>query len=81
MNNVENGKVRNRNTAGHALIWAALMIASALVIKDEKAASSMLFLLFAGWTGTVVMNGGFRQAMACEAALFRRILGRDTSAK
>lgn len=76
MNNVENGKKENRNTVGSALIWAALMIASTLVIEDEKAASSMLFLLLAGWATTVAMSGGFRQAMECEAALFRKFLGR-----
>jgi len=81
MTDVEDNKKGHRNPNGHALIWASLMIASALVIKDEKTASSMLFLLLAGWAAMMTLNGGFKQAMACEAAFFRKLLGRGPSLK
>lgn len=71
-----NNKATTKQTIGNALIWAAMMIASALVIEGEKAQSTMLFLLIAGWIASSSLFGGVAQSARAECAaimgLFRR---------
>lgn len=81
MTRLEDNKASTSSEVGHSLIWAALMIASSLLIEDEKAASAMLFLLLAGWAGSISLSGGFKQSKACERAFFRRIFGLEKTPK
>ena len=68
-------KIENRKSVDHAIIWAGLILASSLLIEDEKTASTMLFLLIGGWVATVSLAGGFKRAVTCEASLYRRLFG------
>ena len=65
-----------KQTIGNALIWAAMIIASSLVIEDTKAASTMMFLLITGWVASSSVLGGMAQNARAECAavmnLFRR---------
>lgn len=78
-NENDTNKKNSNKYIGTSVVWAAMMIASALVIKDQKDAAVMLFLLIGGWAATVSQTGGFKQAMACERAMFRKLLGKDNS--
>ncbi len=67
----------NRSTAkqsiGNALIWAAMVIASSLVVEDSKAASTMMFLLIAGWIASTSLFGGVAQNARAEFAAIKRL--------
>jgi len=69
-------KSLGKQTIINAIIWAAMIIASALVIHDEKAQSTMLFLLLAGWVASSGLFGGVAHSARAECAaimsLFRR---------
>jgi len=62
-----------KQTIGNALIWAAMMIASSLVIEDSKAASTMMFLLIAGWIASSSLFGGLAQSARAECAAVKRL--------
>lgn len=78
---VENEPNTGRRQMMFSVVWAALIIASALVIKDNKAATIMLFLLVGGWAATAPYVGGFKKMMACERRAMRRFMGLNTTAK
>lgn len=81
MTDVENNKKEGRNEVGHSIIWAAMMIASSLVMKDEGSADTMLFLLMAGWVATMTVTGGFKQSVERECAFLRKLFGFEKTAK
>ena len=39
----------NRKATGNALVWAAVMLASALLIQDSENSHLMLLLMVSGW--------------------------------
>lgn len=69
-------KATAKQTIGNAIIWAAMVIASALVITDEKAQSTMLFLFIAGWIASSSLFGGIAQSARAECAAIKRLLTR-----
>ncbi len=71
-------KATTKQTIGNALIWAAMMIASALVIPDEKAQTTMLFLFIAGWIASSSLFGGLAQSARAECAAVKRLFTRRT---
>ena len=63
----------------NAMIWAAMMIASSLLMADPSEANSkmMIILMVAGWFATQRLVPGSKQLLANERACFRRLLGRS----
>lgn len=64
-----------RKIVGNALIWAAMMIASAILFKGQDGAKTLLLLFIAGWFATNSLIAGPRDMMRAECATFRRIFG------
>lgn len=64
---------KTKQTIGNALIWAAMIIASSLVIEDSKTASTMMFLLIAGWIASSSLFGGLAQSARAECAAIKRL--------
>lgn len=67
---------RVKQTIGNAIIWAAMIIVSSLVIEDTKAASTMMFLLIAGWVASSSLFGGMVQSARAECAAIKRLFTR-----
>lgn len=59
----------------HSLVWAAAILASSFIVKDEKQASMMLFILLAGWVASGGLNGGAENARKEIACLKKRFFG------
>lgn len=62
---------------GNAIVWSAIMIASALILKGQESYQVLMFLYIAGWFATnslIEGAGGFYKA---ECAAFRRWLGKE----
>lgn len=55
----------------HSLIWAAAILLASWIIKDKKQATTMLFILIAGWAAT----GGLSAAKDECNWLKRRLFG------
>ena len=64
---------KTKQTIGNAIIWAAMIIASSLVIEDAKAASTMMFLMIAGWIASTSLFGGVVQNARAECAAVKRL--------
>ncbi len=60
----------------NSLIWAALIIASSLVIPENKQSTTILFLLIFGWFATQDLIPGSRSYSKAECMFFRRLLRR-----
>ncbi len=71
-------KATTKQTIGNAVIWAAMMIASALVIPDSKAQTTMLFLMIAGWIASSGLFGGVAQSARAECAAVKQLFTRRT---
>lgn len=61
----------------NAMIWAALMIASALILKGQDGAKVLMFLYIAGWFVTNSLIDGTENFFKAECAAFRRLIGKD----
>ena len=61
----------------NAIIWAALIIASSLVISEDKQSATMLFLLIGGWFVTQELVTGSRAYSNAECAYIRRLFRRN----
>ncbi len=68
--------ISKKTHVGNALAWASMMIASALVVKDETASSTMLMLLLMGWFASSMNLGSLKEAARAECAYFKRLIGR-----
>ena len=62
-----------KQAIANAILWAAMMLASALVIKDDKAASTMLMLLVVGWFGSSMLFGNMREQARAECRAVKRM--------
>jgi hypothetical protein len=73
-------KLTAKNNIVHALIWAAIILASSYLIKDEKAASTLFFILIGGYVATsgLMTNSSInvRQEGACLMRYLRRVFGK-----
>lgn len=58
-----------------ALVWAAMMIAAALIMKGQEENYAIFLLLMSGWIAT----GGLGQASGCfqaECNIIKRLTGK-----
>lgn len=62
-----------KQTIGNVVIWAAMIIASSLVVEDSKTATTMLFLLIAGWIASSSLFGGMAHSARAECAAIKRL--------
>lgn len=63
----------------NAIVWGALMIASSLVISEDKQSTTMLFLLIGGWLVTQDLVTGSHVYSKAECSYFRRLFRREKS--
>lgn len=65
----------------NALIWAAIILAASYLIKDEKVASTMLFVLIGGFVATSSLISGsgasLREEVSCMMRRLRRLFGKS----
>lgn len=64
---------------GNALVWAAMIIASSLLIEDGKTASTMLFLLLGGWFASSNFIGSSAKTASTECAALKRLFSFKSS--
>lgn len=63
-----------KKTIANAIIWAAMILATSLVIGDSEKTSAMLPILIAGWIASTQLLAG-NGMMQKECAMWRRMLG------
>jgi len=68
-------KKNNFKSSGTALVWAALMIAVALVVDDAEKSGILILFLVAGWVATGGLSGGRNEFAKAECRAFRRWIG------
>ncbi|MDJ0653313.1 MAG: hypothetical protein QNJ40_04090 [Xanthomonadales bacterium] len=61
---------------GNAVLWASLMIASALLVGDSDNAPALLMLMIAGWYASQLVLTQAGDALRREWACIRRRLGK-----
>ncbi len=69
-------KSNRRRAVGNALIWAAMIIASALLFDGREGGETMTMLLVIGWLVSQPLIGG-GPSVREECASMRRLIGRD----
>lgn len=72
-------KETKQKSTANAIIWAAMMLATALVVKDGNNSSAMIAILIAGWLASAQLLVG-KNALKSECAMWRRIMGRGKAA-
>ena len=72
MSNKGNG----RRVVGNALIWAAMIIASALLFDGREGGETMMMLLIVGWLASQPLIAGARSARE-ECVGLRRLYRRN----
>ena len=72
-------KTEKKKTIANAIIWAAMILATSLVVGDTEKMSAMIPILIAGWFASTQLVGG-NDMMQKECAMWRRLLGIQKSA-
>ncbi len=67
-------KTDKKKTISNAIIWAAMMLATALVVGDSEKSSAMIAILIAGWIASAQLLVG-KGGMQKECAMWRKLLG------
>ena len=67
----------SKNSIAHAILFAAAMLASAILIDDTTAASISLFILLGLWWATQTLMPGPRLSAKVEWAFMRRLFSRS----
>ena len=62
---------------GNALIWAAMMIASSLLIGAHENSQTLMLLFIAGWFATNGLVTERGNLMRAECNALRRMVGKD----
>lgn len=63
----------------HSLIWAAMMLAIALVVDDKQANQSILLILLSGWFASFTALNGTKRSTKEEWACLKRWLVKKLS--
>ena len=79
--NSENTGKKGKNLVGIALVWAAMMIAVSLVVKDAEKSQALITLMIAGWIATGGLSGSSSAFYKAECSMFRRMIGRGPKAE
>lgn len=67
-----------KKAIGNALIWSAMIIVTSLLVTDDKAAATLLFVHIAGWWATNQMIGaGGGDALQTECAAIKSLFSRN----
>lgn len=61
---------------GHAIIWASVMLAMALVVKDKDANGAVLLILLLGWFASFTILDGTKTSAKKEWACLKRFVER-----
>lgn len=64
---------------GHAIIWASVMLAMALVVKDKDANGAVLLILLLGWFASFTILDGTKTSAKKEWACLKRFVERKLS--
>lgn len=72
-------KSDKKKTIANAIIWAAMILATSLVVGDSDKMSAMLPILIAGWIASTQMVAG-KDGLQRECAMWRKMLGIQKSA-
>lgn len=67
-------QTERKKTIANAVIWAAMILATSLVVGDADKMSAMLPILIAGWIASAQLMVG-KGGMQKECAMWRKILG------
>ncbi|MFY0669559.1 MAG: hypothetical protein JXQ95_16130 [Alteromonas stellipolaris] len=61
---------------GHAIIWASVMLAMTLVVKDKDANGAVLLILLLGWFASFTILDGTKTSAKKEWACLKRFVER-----
>jgi len=61
---------------GHAVIWASVMLATAMVINNKETGQSVMMILILGWFASLMTLDGTRRSAKREWACIKRRLNR-----
>ena len=64
----------NRSIIANAVIWAAMIIAAALVMDGGNQAQTMMLVLIGGWFASHSLFSNSKQALRAECAFIRRLM-------
>jgi len=64
---------------GHAIIWASVMLAMALFVKDKDANGAVLLILLLGWFASFTILDGTKTSAKKEWACLKRFVERKLS--
>ncbi|WP_372620617.1 hypothetical protein [Alteromonas stellipolaris] len=64
---------------GHAIIWASVMLAMTLVVKDKDANGAVLLILLLGWFASFTILDGTKTSAKKEWACLKRFVERKLS--
>ncbi|MBO6505019.1 MAG: hypothetical protein JJ850_16505 [Kordiimonadaceae bacterium] len=67
-------KTEKKKTIANAIIWAAMILATSMIVGDSDKMSAMLPILIAGWFASNMMLAG-KDGMQKECAMWRKLLG------
>ncbi len=73
-------KTEKKKTIANAIIWAAMILATSLVIGDSDKMAAMFPILIAGWFASAQLLSG-KGAMQQECAMWRKLLGIQKTAE
>ena len=65
---------QKQSTIGHAIIWAATMIALSIVFADHENSQMIIFLMLAGWISSQALVQTPGDVFAKKCVLFRRVV-------
>jgi len=78
--NSETAEHKGKNLVGIAIVWAAMMIAVSIVVKDAEKIQALILLMVAGWIATGGFTGSSSAFYKAECRMFRRLIGRAPKA-
>ena len=64
---------------GHAIIWASVMLAMALVVEDKDTNGAVLMILMLGWFASFMVLDGTKASAKKEWACLKRFVERKLS--
>jgi len=74
--NSESTEKKGKNLVGIAIVWATMMIAVSLIVKDAEKIQALILLMVAGWIATGGFTGTSSAFYKAECRMFRRMIGR-----